>query len=86
MVLQQLAAIEPLLKHQGASSFRIVELPLAGFRRLRFSFFADEHAPGALRLCDCIRRLRRMLASTGPAPFLIFLHVKESVGACSSVG
>jgi len=25
---------------------------LAGFRRLRFSFFADEHAPGALRLCD----------------------------------
>jgi hypothetical protein len=29
---------------------------LAGFRRLRFSFFADEHAPGALRLCKYIQR------------------------------
>jgi hypothetical protein len=32
---------------QGPTDRQIVELHQAGRRRLRFSFFADEHAPGA---------------------------------------
>jgi hypothetical protein len=40
---------------------------LAGFRRLRFSFFADEHAPGAaLVLIICCKQ---MLASRFPILF-----------------
>jgi hypothetical protein len=41
-----------VLETSGAGNPSDCRAPLAGFRRLRFSFFADEHAPGALRLCD----------------------------------
>jgi hypothetical protein len=47
----------------------IVEFHQAGFRRLRFSFFADEHAPGAalVRLLPAQSRLRACRTQANPS-------------------
>ena len=57
-----------VLETSGANNFRIVESHQAGFRRLRFSFFADEPGRAGFELaCGSLKRLLRI----GPGPGVV---------------